>query len=588
MIAVPFNNLGGTVGVESGTLTLTGGGASSGGSYNIGAASKLSVASGSANNATFNVTSGGLADLTGGAAGPHYSGVLTGTGAGVVQVNSGRLLARNCTFSFPTNLFQWTGGTIDVTASTLTNVGFMTVNTTSNSILDGTFPGGILVNQGTFVQVNTGNFGLGRLTHFTNTTTGLYDLQSDGGLSDNSGGNSGFALDNAGLFRKSGGTNVSSIGVPFNSFGGTIQVDSGQLNLAAGGSISSSTFKINTGAVLDITGGSTPTYAGTVTGSGSGTVLLANGTVDARGNCNFNFPAGLFQWTGGTIDVTANTLTNLGIINASTTSSNLLTANIFANLGGGLLVNVGQFVQTNVGDLSLGWNTRFTNTSAGVYDLQSDAGISDGSGGSGGNAVDNVGLFRKSGGINTSSIGVPFNSYGGTIEVDGGTFALTAGNYVQNGGVLTVRLGGRGVGQFGRLAVTGTATLSGSLKATLESGFAPSPGDQFQILSCSSLNGTFSALNVPQGISVLYTNNSVFLVVTSAVPAQIINPAISSGTFVFSFETVSGQSYTIQRNDDLATTNWVFYTNLNGNGSLMQVLSPVTNSAHSFFRARQP
>ena len=52
--------------------------------------------------------------------------------------------------------------------------------------------------------------------------------------------------------------------------------------------------------------------------------------------------------------------------------------------------------------------------------------------------------------------------------------------------------------------------------------------------------------------------------------------------------TVSNQSYTVQRNDDLNTTNWVFYTNLSGNGSLMQVLAPVTNVPQRFFRVRQP
>ena len=52
--------------------------------------------------------------------------------------------------------------------------------------------------------------------------------------------------------------------------------------------------------------------------------------------------------------------------------------------------------------------------------------------------------------------------------------------------------------------------------------------------------------------------------------------------------TVSNQSYTVQRDDDLSTTNWVFYTNFTGNGSLMQVLAPVTNVTHRFFRVRQP
>jgi hypothetical protein len=58
--------------------------------------------------------------------------------------------------------------------------------------------------------------------------------------------------------------------------------------------------------------------------------------------------------------------------------------------------------------------------------------------------------------------------------------------------------------------------------------------------------------------------------------------------FNFGFQSVSNQSYTIQRNDDLATANWIFYTNFTGNGSLMQLVTPVTNVPQRFFRVRQP
>jgi hypothetical protein len=51
---------------------------------------------------------------------------------------------------------------------------------------------------------------------------------------------------------------------------------------------------------------------------------------------------------------------------------------------------------------------------------------------------------------------------------------------------------------------------------------------------------------------------------------------------------VNNQSYTIQHDDYLAATNWVFYTNFTGNGSLMQVVAPVTNAPRRFFRGREP
>jgi hypothetical protein len=45
------------------------------------------------------------------------------------------------------------------------------------------------------------------------------------------------------------------------------------------------------------------------------------------------------------------------------------------------------------------------------------------------------------------------------------------------------------------------------------------------------------------------------LTVTSAVPAQVVSPQVSGGNFGFSFGTVTGQSYTVQQNTNLAMPN---------------------------------
>jgi hypothetical protein len=197
-------------------------------------------------------------------------------------------------------------------------------------------------------------------------------------------------------------------------------------------------------------------------------------------------------------------------------------------------------------------------------------------------------LLRKSGGTGTSVTGnnVWFGNQNGSIEVDCGVLSLNS--YSQGTGTFAVKLGGRDAGQTGRLNVGGGASLSGPFNVTLANGFAPLLGEQFPILSGGSLSGAFTTLNVPAGIAVTYSNNSVFLVVTGTVPAQIVGPALNGTNFAFSFGTVSNQSYTVQRNDDLNTTNWIFYTNLTGNGSLMQVVAPATNTPQRFFRVRQP
>jgi hypothetical protein len=63
---------------------------------------------------------------------------------------------------------------------------------------------------------------------------------------------------------------------------------------------------------------------------------------------------------------------------------------------------------------------------------------------------------------------------------------------------------------------------------------------------------------------------------------------LSGSNFTFNFGTANGQSYTVQQNTNLATTNWTFYTNITGNGSIYQFATPVTNIPRRFFRVVEP
>jgi len=94
------------------------------------------------------------------------------------------------------------------------------------------------------------------------------------------------------------------------------------------------------------------------------------------------------------------------------------------------------------------------------------------------------------------------------------TLSLTYGNFAQSGGALIVSVGGRDPGQTGRLSVNGSVSLSGPLTVALTNGFAPTLGEQFVILTCASLSGAFTALDLPPGFTVGYTASSVVLVVT--------------------------------------------------------------------------
>ena len=71
----------------------------------------------------------------------------------------------------------------------------------------------------------------------------------------------------------------------------------------------------------------------------------------------------------------------------------------------------------------------------------------------------------------------------GTLTIDG--------NYTQTAtGVLLIQIGGPS--QYGQLAVTGTATLGGTLEVSLLNNYVPAVGTSFQILSFAQSSGDFA------------------------------------------------------------------------------------------------
>jgi hypothetical protein len=320
---------------------------------------------------------------------------------------------------------------------------------------------------------------------------------------------------------------------------------------------------------VDLTGGDEIVWAGTLTGGGAGEVLMGGGEISfPPTGLALNFPPGQFWWTGGAINNgSASAMTNLNAITIWATNSPSFVAALY---------NQGTVQQTNAGNFSV---YVFVNQPSGTYEFDGDGGIT-------GPYFSNFGLLRKRTGTGTSVVSSTLNNYGGTIEVDSGTLSVPGG-FSSGAGTLTIALGGNGTGQCGQLLVNGSATLNGTLKVILTNNFAPATNSQFQIVACTSLGGTFTDLDLPSGCSVTYSNTGAYLVVTP--PSVTIQPPqLTNGKFSFGFNTQSNQSYTVQQNANLATTNWIFYTNFLGNGSLMGVLAPVTNNPQEFFRVSEP
>ena len=578
------------------------------------------------NNATLLLTKDSATQLS-------LADTITGVGDGTVVMNTGSVVTfgpdfygqwhYNLTLNFPDKMFQWSGGKF--WGGSVTNIGVL--NLTNSPVLQA-----YICNQGIVNLADNSTLALeGGGSHLNNQAGSRFDIQGDSSITEN-GVNT---IWNYGLFKKSAGTGRSLINPYFQNYGATVEVDSGTLvlNGASGGYFTNTSFIVGSGATLAFSISNNATeIEGTLTGSGGGTVLVNNGMVYSYSPTTLNFPGAMFQWAGGSLgNAGSPLLTNAGTINIS-------------GMAGvrGYLGNNGIMIQSGGGGIVSGYSFHDTldNYAGGIYDIQNDNGVSL-------SAFNNYGLLEKTGGSGTSVIQAIFHNYGlvqvttgavlfggGPFNQDAGTLQLTpaisfdpsqtfnlnggtvtgsgtlgsstvyvnggvlapgnpygvlsaSNNLTMYGGAISVVLGGPS--QFSHLAVSNTVYLSdGVLNVNLANGYVPAIGTQFPIVSSAYLLGHFTKLNVPQGISVNYSNNGVYLLVVGPVAAQLQSPQVSGDNFTFSFGTTNGLGYTVLQNTDLATTNWTYYTNLIGNGSLYQFTTPVTNIPRRFFRVSQP
>jgi hypothetical protein len=75
-----------------------------------------------------------------------------------------------------------------------------------------------------------------------------------------------------------------------------------------------------------------------------------------------------------------------------------------------------------------------------------------------------------------------------------------------------------------QLFVTGNAALNGALVVNLINGFAPGSGDSFTVIAADTIAGTFAQVDLPKGMQLVYTTDSVILQMPGApCPADINN-----------------------------------------------------------------
>jgi hypothetical protein len=445
-----FNNSG-KLDVQTGTLSLNGGGSSQG---------------------SFVADAG--ATLTYGAS-YEVDGLLTGAGTNLL--NSTMLTGSGV---ITNGLFVWRGGTLGTGSA-------LTVATNGVLMLAGGNGAdynlyGILTNAGT-VQLVSGNLqlvgggcdnGIGQLV---NLPGGLVDFQADISI-DNACGSQTFY--NAGFVRKSGGTGTSLINSLFNN-SGKVDVLTGTLSLNGGG-IGNGLFVAEPGAELAYSGAS---YEVDSALAGGGSYWFTGGTVTLNGNLSSSngvlaggtltgntVVSGKLNWTSGLFDHNSvlKVATNgvLGLAGASGVDYNFY----------GTLTNAGKIVLVS-GNLQLvgsGCDNgigRLVNLPGGLVDFQADVPIDSACGTT---PLVNGGLVRKSGGTGSSAINCLFINSGtldartGTLSLNGGgssqgSFIADAGATLTYGGDYEVdgQLTGAGTNLLNGTTLTGTGMITNGL-----------------------------------------------------------------------------------------------------------------------------
>ena len=434
IINMTFNN-GNTVNVNGGTLQL-GGGGTHGSTFNVSAGGILKFAGGThslGDGSTF--TGSGTSEITGGTVNSDGTGTGTVVNAGATLALSGGTLGGDGKMAV-NGTFEWSGGTVKGNGSFTVN-GSMDISGNGNKTLDGR----TITNQGTASVTGTGTVYFRNGAVFDNQAGATFDVQTDLSLSHFLGATTSF--NNAGTVRKSGGTGTATFALVFNNQGGTIDVQSGILNLSRGGTHTGSTFTVASGASLQFSA-YTHTFSGSYSGSGSGSLQLTSGTlqVDA-GGVIFNFSGG-FEWTGGTIS--GGTLTNDGLFVIAGSSSK--------NLDGAKITNRSTANVTGAGTVYFKNGAELNNQ--GTFDIQVDVMLDYVIGDP--VSFSNSGTVRKSGGSGEASLDFVLTN-SGTVNVQSGTLRCDDDLTNNAGGVIEVASGAN-------LTVNGTLTNNGELRQT--------------------------------------------------------------------------------------------------------------------------
>ncbi len=323
-VNAPIEVIGGTVRAAQGVFFVNAGGTFTGGSVDALAGASLY-----------------LRGATG--AGYTVSGTLSGAPVGEVFASGGAFAAApgETTLAVSGTGLQLAGSVILTSAGgTFRNTGRLTHAPTGSNFAS--INGTTLRNEGQFVMPGTG-FGFQNGGLVRNEASGTIAISNQGGLG-GVGGSAG-RVQNAGLILANGspagpgsGATAGTVGVPYDGLAGsTIRVQTGRLDVQAGGSFRDATFDVPAASVLFIAGSASARYAvsGTLSGTPAGEVYVSGGGFEAgTGGATLNIGGTGLQLTGSAFLTSGGgAFLNLGLLRKADTGSN------FAGFSGVVVTN---------------------------------------------------------------------------------------------------------------------------------------------------------------------------------------------------------------------------------------------------------
>jgi len=478
-------------------------------------------------------------------------GGVSGTPIGLVRVTGGTIAGdgSGATLAFDGTGLSWEGGSF---GGMLTNEGLLRLASGSNKTLS---TNSELVNDGT-IEHEQGLFILGADALVDNTAGATFDSQADVNFSISGTGSRRF--ENNGLFVKTGSTGgnsiVSTSGFSFDN-NGTVDAEAGEIRFSGGDNThDNGVFEADVDAVVNFLSGS-HTIVGSMTGTPAGLIQTSAVLQDDGSGGVIDFGGTGLSWEGGSF---GGTLTNEGLLRLASGSNKTLSAN-------SELVNE-ETIEHEQGLFILGVDALVDNTAGATFDSQADVNFS--ISGTGSRRFENNGLFVKTGSTGGNSIvstsGFSFDNFG-TVRIEEGevrgtgpflhdtsaliegvgTFNPPTSNFTHAGdtgpglspGVLNwtgtfnpqttatfiVDIAGSGgagaTNGHDQLVVSSSAALDGQIQVNLDS-FVPTQGQQFEVLTASSVSGVFSNPNTNDQIyagngvafTVIYESNWVLLV----------------------------------------------------------------------------